>query len=506
MKRPAKIALALLSILAGSGALLAWRIHTWGNPVPLAYRLISVLPGNPGDDRAWIYSREADGQRIVASDADEDGTVDTVLTEGNDLESFARPAPGDEDARWLVVCLDGVPYEEIIAVWEEGYFREFFRPVALIAPFPSESEVAMTESLHAGPVPGYEHGYFDREANKVRGGILQTLQEVDIPYLRLLDYDMGGFFKGLAYLLPGKSYHADLGRFRKRFLASQEKIYLAHIASVDSLYHIFPREKMHKRLIAADALLRELYFNANGKLRITVYADHGNSLQLSQRVPLEDHLAANGWRMRGKLEEPNDVVIPTYGLIAFSAVYVAPEQIERLAPILAEPEGVDLVTYRKESGMVIESSRGRAEFEWRPDGSAYRYLPVTGDPLALQEIMDRLRKEAKVDAEGWVADADLFAATLDHTYPDPGRRLWQAAVNHVTNPADILISYAPGYFYGRKLFAKFVTLYSTHAGFDRMQTLGFAMSTDGPLDRTIRSGELLPPDIAARKQAASPAR
>ena len=503
MRRRTKILLIALGTLAVLSVTLAWRIHTWGNPLPLAYRLVSILPGNPGGDRSWIYQRTSDHRRVIASDTDEDGTIDSVLVEGSDIASFNRPA-ADPDNRWLVICLDGIPYEEILALWEEGHFREFFRPVPLISPFPSESEIAMTESLHAGPVPGYEHGYFDREANQLKGGILQTLQEVDIPYLRMLDYDMGGLFKGAAYLLPGKSYQADLGRFRKRFLASDEKIYLAHIASIDSLIHIIQREEIRALLIAAEALLRELYYDAGGKLRITVYADHGNSLALSKRVPLEKHLAANGWSKNGTLDKPRDVVIPTYGLIAFSAVYTAPENIPELAAMLGQVEGIDIAVYRKENGMVIESARGRAEMLWNGDATSFRYVTETGDPLALNPVLENLRKEGKADREGWVSNEDLFLATLDHAYPDPGYRLHWAAINHVTNPADILISYAPGYFYGRSLFDKFVTLYSTHGSFDRMQTLGFAMSTDGPLPRTIRSKELLPADIAERKKAAKP--
>jgi hypothetical protein len=501
MRRWKKILLFLLLTLALLGGALTWRIHTWGNPLPRSYKLVSVLPGNPGGDRAWIYENTATAERVIASDTDQDGTVDTVLTEGSSLKSFSRPAPDDPETRWLIVCLDGIPYEEILSLWEEGYFREYFRPVPLIAPFPSESEVALTESVHAAPVPGYEHKFFDRAANRVRGGLLTTFQETNIPYLKIFDYDMGGIFKGIAYLIPRKSYHADLGRMRNRFLASDQQTYLAHIASADSLYHIFTREEMRLLLIDADAMLRQLYFDSGGKLRITVYADHGNSLAPSHNVPLPEHLAENGWRLRGSLEQPGDVVVPAYGLIAFSAVYVAPEEAERLAPVIATLEGVDLVVRPMETAAAIESPRGSAHLEWKPDGSAYRYQTTTGDPLKLEPVLDQLAKEKKIDSEGWVSDSDLFTATLDHDYPDPGSRLRTASINHVLNRADIFISYQPGYFYGAGIFLNFVDILSTHGSLDRAQTLGFAMSTDGPLPRTVRSGELLPPDFKTRKDS-----
>src|SRR3990170_1303169 len=176
-------------------------------------------------------------RRYVTVDSDADGTVDVVLRAGS-VESFARPRADDPEARWLVLCVDGVPYAEMLMLWKEGYFREFFRPVPLIAPFPTASGIALSEAFHTAPVQGYEDGYFDIQRNRLSGGALMTTTGENIPYLKLLDYDMPGALKGLAYILPHKSYRADLGRFRSRFLASHDKIYLAHIASTDSLYHI----------------------------------------------------------------------------------------------------------------------------------------------------------------------------------------------------------------------------------------------------------------------------
>jgi len=502
MQRRAKILLLTGLILLALGAALARRIHTWGLPVPVAYQLVTVTPAYPDGDRSWTYLRRADGHRTIATDSNGDGTVDAVLTENNEPTSFLPPADDDPQARWLVVCLDGVPYQEMLSLWEEGYLREFFRPVPLIAPFPSESEIALTEVFQSGPVPGYEHRYFDRAKNKLAGGMLLTFSEQNIPYLDLLDYDMGGIFKGMAYILPRKSYRADLGRLRKRFLASQEKIYLAHIASTDSLYHILPREEMRRLLIEVDSLLRELYFDAGGRLRITLFSDHGNSLVESRRVPLREHLEENGWRLANRLEQENDVVVPRYGLVGFMAVYTATGQAEKLAPILAQLHGVDFVLSRSDGGVAIQSRRGHAQLSWNQDATAYRYQPLTGDPLALATILTQLRDEGKVNAEGWVSDANLFAATQDHFYPDPGHRLRQWATNHVRNPSDLGASLQPGYTHGSGFFQLMVDMLSTHGSLDRQQSLGFAMSTDGPWQGALRSGDLLPRNLVELKATA----
>ena len=205
MKRRAKILLLTGLILLALGAALARRIHTWGRPVPVAYQRVAATLAHSGGDRSWTYLRRADGHRTIATDSNGDGTVDAVLTESNEPTSFLPPAADDPQARWLVVCLDGVPYQEMLSLWEEGYFREFFRPVPLIAPFPSESEIALTEAFQSGPVPGYEHSYFDRTKNKLAGGMLLTFSEESIPYLDLFDYDMGGIFKGMAYICRARA-------------------------------------------------------------------------------------------------------------------------------------------------------------------------------------------------------------------------------------------------------------------------------------------------------------
>lgn len=496
MGRRTKILLALLATLVTLSGALAWRLHTWGRPLPVAYQHGAETPG---DVRRTTYIRTGAAppamEKTVTLDTDGDGTVDFVQTGGNPPVSFARPQPDDPEARWLILCLDGVPYQEMAALWEEGYFREFFPPVPVISTFPSDSESALTDAFHAEPVPGYEHRYFDRARNELAGGALATLTGNNISYLRRLDYDMPGHFKGLTYVLPRRSYRADLGRFRQRFLASRKKIFLAHIASSDSLYHILPRAEMRRLLMEVDSLLRGLYFEGGGKLRITVFSDHGNSLVPSRPVGLARPLTAGGWRLTASLLGPRDVAVPAYGLVGFLAVYCAPNQREELAEVLAQLEGVDLVVSADTDSVLIQSARGRARLHWNQQATAFRYELLTGDLLGLAAILAKLKQEGKTDAEGWVKDTDLFAATQQHLYPDPAYRLWQWATNHVRNRADILVSLKPGYYYGSGTFQHLVDILSTHGSLDRDQSLGFAMSTDGRRAGPVRSRDLLPRNL-----------
>lgn len=512
MRRRHKTLLLLLGMFLVVAGVLAWRFYTWGRPLPKAYQRLEMTPAGPEGGRSTTYLRQdntsSSGRRFVTLDNDADGTVDIVLGEGQ-LESFARPRADDPQARWLVVCLDGVPYSEMAALWEEGYFRELFRPVPLIPPFPTASGVALTASFHTAPVEGYEDGYFDLERNRLAGGALMTTTGENIPYLEALDYELPGYLKGLAYLLPQRSFRADLGRLRSRFRASREKIFLAHVASSDSLYHILSRQEMRRLLTEVDSLLRELYLDARGKLRITLFSDHGNSLAAGHPVPLEKHLAAGGWQLSERCGTPRHLVVPAYGLLGFFAVYCVGQDKPALANHLARMEGVDLVVYTDSGGVVMENAGGAARLEGKNDGSAFRYQPLSGDPLALTDLLETLKENGSMDAEGWVPDAMLFEATRNHRYPDPAYRLWQWTRDYVRNRAELVVSLKPGYHQGTNTFEWFVDMTSTHGSLDLAQSLGFATSTDAPLPGPIRSRDLLPATILkweANNNAPSPRR
>ena len=142
------------------------------------------------------------GVDLSEVDSDYDGTVDRLELSNPEIKELNlsyNTTTGSKRAK-LAVCLDGVPYEVMAELWDEGLFREFSRPVKMISVFPSVSDVALTEVLHAEKVPGYENLYFDVQETRLRGGALSTVSKAKIPYLEILDYDEPGIFKGLAYI------------------------------------------------------------------------------------------------------------------------------------------------------------------------------------------------------------------------------------------------------------------------------------------------------------------
>jgi hypothetical protein len=487
-RRRVLLRLAIVATLA----FLAVRVYLWGAAIHPRYRVDEVRTKTGGAATEWVIAPEdSHGEQWIARDTDGDGTWDEFDTPQG---AFARPT-SSSPRRWLVVCLDGVPITAMQSLWDAGHFREFFRPTATVSTLPSDSEMALTAALHAAPVPGYEHRYFDRAQNTMRGGAWVTLSGYGIPYIGKLDYDPPGWSKAAPYVMLRKTYDADLGRFRAAFLRSREPVFLAHITASDAFLHVRTAEQARPLLLEFDDVLRELYLDARGDLGIIVFSDHGNTQVPNHAAPLETFLTGRGWRVSNSLDTPRDVAIPPYGLVGFAAIYCQPESVEQLAEDLRGIEGADVIVSRDPGGKMATireaGSNAIAELEWSADGRRYRYSAREGDPLELAELFGRLRASGKLDGAGFASDADLFAATSSALYPDAAGRIHAWATGGVRNPSDIMVSFRPGYFYGKGSFEYLVTLAGTHGGLERSATLGFAMATF-PLPAAIRVGDVIP--------------
>jgi len=484
-----RVAVLLLLFLAGYVAV---HIYRWGQPVPQAFHAA-------GQNR-W---RSTEGRELEAQDQEGDGTYDRYAWSRG---FFQRPTAATPGNRLLILCLDGVPYSTMRELWDEGHFGEFFPPVELVSTFPSETEVALTALFHAPPAPGYENEYFDRRLGKVAGGIRVTLAQ-STPYLKKLDYDEPAMFKGIHFVLPRKSYRADLGRLRRSFLASPAPVFVAHISSTDALHHVLPRDDVRALLREAEALLRDLYFGAEGRLRLLLFSDHGSDLLPGRPAPIREALQRAGFRVQSKLDEPRAVAIPEFGLVSFAAVYAQSAVVSELARVLAQAEGVEAVVYLDEKLLWVQSRDGAAVIEADATGARFLYRAERGDPLRLLPVWDELRKAGKLDASGFAREEELFAATIRGPFPDALFRIWEwareAPHNYVENRADLLVTLADGYYLGRGGFQKIVRLQSTHGGLGRRSSLGFAMSTDARFPRAVRYNELLTPPQG--KGGASPA-
>ncbi|HEX8560095.1 MAG TPA: alkaline phosphatase family protein [Pyrinomonadaceae bacterium] len=410
--------------------------------------------------------------------------------------------------RRLLLCLDGVPFEVVLAAKSRGMFDDFNEPARLLSPFPTLTNVALAEMLGATPPQGYESLYFDRDARELRGGVRKyigrrTPDKIPSSYMDELDYQEPLAFEFLIYVATDAVWRADMRRFRERFLsAPPSRDFFGFLKATDGLLHIGGPGRLTAALQSLDRLLREIRSAAGSETEVVLFSDHGMNLEENRRVNLQTHLARNGYEVVGHMRRPRGrrrVSAPAFGLCGYAALYCGEETGRaELAESLRELEGVDFSVYREEGdgAAVVEGAKGSARILRRERGGEtfYRYEQAGGgDPLELAGVALALGAEGRLDAEGFARDADWLARTWSHAYPDALANVYGSVyAPRVRQTADVLVSLRDGYYYGATSFSRMVRLLATHGNALRSSSHAFLMSTHRTFDTHVRSSEARP--------------
>lgn len=379
--------------------------------------------------------------------------------------------------RRLLLCLDGVPHKLIETARSRGLFDAFGSPAHLLSPFPTMTNVALSAMLDATPPPGYESLYFDRSARELRGGIRKYLgrrtpDKIPSSYMDDLDYQEPLPFEFLIYVAPEKIWRADMGKFREQFRsAPQDRDYFAFLKATDGLLHSQGPARLAIALESLDKILTEIREYCGSETEIVMFSDHGMNLEENRRVPLKSTLEQRGFQ----------VVIPAFGLCSYVAIYCDEQVIPEVARAVIEVDGVDFAVHKDDEDIVVESERGQARIE--SENESYRYLPVTGDPLALCGWEGEFKADKKTDKE-W------FEATASHKYPDAVPNVYKSLFcPRVQHTADILVSLKDGYYYGWSAFGRFVNLLATHGNALQSSSNAFLMSTHRQFPPYVRADD-----------------
>jgi hypothetical protein len=401
--------------------------------------------------------------------------------------------------RRLVVILDGVPYQTIAELREEGRFRRFKNPARMISMFPSLTNVAMIEILQAADSPGYEDHYYDREQNRLLGAIQDRLNGgkfIRSSFRNTFDYHAPAFKGSLAYLAAPVGTmavaHLDISEFRKSFrefcAKSDSRMFVAYIGETDSLAHLGGRKPLKALLRSLDRTIEELVSESGGQLEVEMFSDHGNNYAEYTEVKLNDAINSAGFRTEKTLKDAGSVVLPKFGLVGASTLFTYPENRARLAEVCAKTKGVDFAVYRSGED-VIELIGGRGRARVLRDGDRFKYEDEEGDPLGLVPIIAELKARGAMDAGGFASREDWWHATMIHRYVDPLRRLFDGFSKYVRNRADVIVSYEDGYMLGSPFLSLFAEMVATHGNLLRDETEGFAISTRQELGKAVRGYE-----------------
>jgi hypothetical protein len=402
--------------------------------------------------------------------------------------------------RTLVLALDGVPHRVVEQAREAGAFSGWPPTSRLIAPFPSMTNVSftlMTERLGTGPAAGYELQHYDWERDEVTGGNPLRYAERSFDWKERFDVASKSLGQKLAvYTRPLRHVGRQLKETERALAEPAPETLMVHLSATDALQHLKGDEPTLLVVLALDEWIddaRERHRLRHGRdLRVLLLSDHGNSCRKIRRVSgLKRHLRDAGLRPAKHLRRPHDVVVSTFGMAGYGALYTGPEHAETAARAVVRGEGVDLAAWRVgPQELRVVGRAGEAAVCWAGDDQArvrYAYQPLRGDPLDLLAARDRLAERGLLDAQGHADDRDWLRASADGSYPDALNRLAEGLVGeHLRNRATVLVSMLPGRAWGWKTAAAFAwlrggRLEGTHGGLDHDSSAGFLLASDPEL-------------------------
>ena len=438
-----------------------------------------------------VYDTDGDGKDDYYQQIDGTGRVVRLRFEQKDDRLICPPVDLDKldlsECRQLYILLDGVPYEMMADMYRQGHFRLFHRPSRLISCFPSMTDTAFAEVFGLSPVLAYEAGYYDRAKAKLHDGNKIYLSGKNEPWNSRLDYRSRLWMDAVAYVWPRWWLNHEMETILDKYRKSNRQRVIGYSVSGTCLGTNEGRDGYVEVLLAAERLCEAAMLASKGRVKITMFADHGHNLTHGEPLDLKGSLERAGFDAVDKLKNPDDVVVPEFGLITCASIDTL--RPELVASVAVQIEGINLAMYKNSYDRVVVLNRsGKALIDCR-DGK-YRYQNLHGDPLELGPIFQDLRNSNLLDADGYASDKDLFRASSRHKYPDALARIWRAFHGLVENVPAVIVTTKDGWYCGKGKFAFFVDVASTHGSLNYANSMTFAMSTAGELPEVLRLSEL----------------
>ena len=449
-----------------------------------------------GDDRADFFATLGDDGHVTRIGYDTTGSASEDVSINLDALRLC-------DCRHVVLILDGVPLHMVKRYWDEGGLRMFHAPSLVLAPYPSMTDLALSDLFRSVRCLGYEALYFDHRANRLAGGDDYYLAMKNESWTHDLDYRAGTTLDALGYLYPNWAFGKELEDFDRLLGRRDRRTFIAYFVSTAGIGSREGEAGLKRVLERVDRLVYELVWQTRGLVKVTMLADHGHTLKRCERVDFGTFLRERGWRVTDRLVEPRDVAPVEYGLVTYASF--ATRDRKALAGALLEHEGVEFVAYAEGDTVVAEGREGRAVIERRP--SRYRCTTSGTDPLGLGPIVARLSAEGRADADGFVADRALFEATATHCYPDACDRLWRAFNGLAEHVPDVVANLHAGHCAGAASKMSWLPyMASTHGDLGRDSSGTFIMSTIAPFPPALRTREVGAVLESLTKQPWPPAR
>lgn len=385
------------------------------------------------------------------------------------------------DRLCLVFALDGVPFDIMDQLYEQGYFKGFHPPGRLISTFPSLTRPSFSKLLVGGKPFGYERLYFDHQANQIQG--FHLAQKIFKAKADAPDYHPKLHFLGfpgyIAYVFPDQFTQTAIDTFKDKLLHFKGTEFIAYMGFSDAIAHVHGKTGQMEFLKRISHVLDDVRTESGRLMDVVVFSDHGNNFKPNIRVDLADVLEKAGFHDTDQLNSATDIILLRNGFVSVAAIYSFPETAPAIAQTLSTVEGVDFSVYKSGPSVVVHGADGMAQIDHQP--GMYRYKPLTGDPLGLSPILNPL---IPTGSNGFIPVEKIWQATKTHIYPDPLDRIWQALHSLVQHPATVVVSFEDGYAFGPFIFDNTMITgrKSTHGALLYNHSYGFFMTDFKPVN------------------------
>ena len=447
-----------------------------------------TFPNSPiarAADAEWFDIHHG-GQKEFGIASNPDGRVNRLLyadhRDGITTREYRLDDYANQQVPHLILLLDSLPFETVDQRYQSGDLRWFDPPLKMIAPFPSFTEICYGDVLHAPPLPGMTDRYFDPRDEQRNRILWERVKGFTQPWERRLHYHANYMQQGLSFLHPDEWFAAELEQARLALDRSPDRVTIVYIASAASMVCKYGKAGAERVLDGARQLCLQLLYERRGAIKISMMADHGHNYTPSKNVSIESLLSAGGFRCGDRIRNEKDCVLEINALVTSAGITT--RHPAEVAALLCKHEAVELAIYSEGSRVIIQSARGTAAIECRQ--KMLRYVPINADVLGYGPLIEKLKAEGQMTADGFATEDVWFERTLDQPWPNAPRRTWDALHGRFINPPTVLLSTKDGHYAGDPDFEKYIKMASTHGGLNQINSATFVMTMTGRLKKAVR--------------------